>query len=507
MKMLRILAIAGIAAWFLSGCYQPAPDANPYQAPASEQDVVEISGTATRTPFMPATRDPEDPLLTPTPNPPAPVPTQRSDSQEYIVQVGDTLGKIAQRYQVTIDQIMAENNLVNPDQIAVGQTLLIPPPNVDAVASGFKLIPDSELVNSPSNAAFDVETFLLQKGGYLVSYAEDVDGKTLSGIQIVERVALEYSINPRLLLAVLEYQSGWVRSTRPEGWSLDYPMGYFDIWRTGLYKQLSFAANNLNKGYYLWKINGLGVWTLTDGRVVQVDPTLNAGTAGVHHLMSKLYGGADWDMAVSENGVFAVYLDLFGYPFDYSFEPMLPADLVQPGLQLPFEEGAVWAFTGGPHGGWDTGSAWAALDFAPPGEARGCVPSPAWVVASAPGLIVYSDHGAVIQDLDGDGLMQTGWSILYMHIATTDRVAVGNYLEAGDPIGHPSCEGGYSTGTHVHIARRYNGEWIAADGALPFVMDGWTASGYGVAYDGYLIKDGRTVEAWNGRSSINAIKR
>jgi murein DD-endopeptidase MepM/ murein hydrolase activator NlpD len=147
------------------------------------------------------------------------------------------------------------------------------------------------------------------------------------------------------------------------------------------------------------------------------------------------------------------------------------------------------------------------LDFAPPGEALGCFASEAWVVASAPGEIVYSDHGAVIQDLDGDGIWQTGWSIFYMHIDTWERVEVGTYLETGDRVGHPSCEGGFSTGTHLHIARRYNGEWIAADGTLPFVMDGWVSSGYGVEYDGYLTKGDRIVEAWNGRSSLNAIER
>jgi murein DD-endopeptidase MepM/ murein hydrolase activator NlpD len=94
-----------------------------------------------------------------------------------------------------------------------------------------------------------------------------------------------------------------------------------------------------------------------------------------------------------------------------------------------------------------------------------------------------------------------------MHIDSADRVQVGDYLEAGDPVGHPSCEGGYSTGTHLHIARRYNGEWIAADGSLPFVMDGWVSSGYGVEYDGYLTKGEMTVEAWDGRSPINAIQR
>ena len=37
----------------------------------------------------------------------------------------------------------------------------------------------------------------------------------------------------------------------------------------------------------------------------------------------------------------------------------------------------------------------------------------------------------MIQDLDGDGVWQTGWSILYMHMDTQDRVSVGTYVEAG----------------------------------------------------------------------------
>jgi hypothetical protein len=89
----------------------------------------------------------------------------------------------------------------------------------------------------------------------------------------------------------------------------------------------------------------------------------------------------------------------------------------------------------------------------------------------APGLIVRSGNGIVVIDLDGDGYEQTGWAVLYLHIATKDRIALGSWVETGDMIGHPSCEGGVTTGTHVHIARRYNGEWIPADQTLPFVLD------------------------------------
>ena len=43
----------------------------------------------------------------------------------YVVQPGDTLGAIAKKYNVTIEQLMKWNNITNPDIIAVGQRLVI----------------------------------------------------------------------------------------------------------------------------------------------------------------------------------------------------------------------------------------------------------------------------------------------------------------------------------------------------------------------------------------------
>jgi murein DD-endopeptidase MepM/ murein hydrolase activator NlpD len=187
-------------------------------------------------------------------------------------------------------------------------------------------------------------------------------------------------------------------------------------------------------------------------------------------------------------------------------EPLVPADLVQPSLQLPFESGRTWVFTGGPHGGWDTGSAWAAIDFAP-ADIAGCVASDEWVTASAPGVIVRSQYGAVLEDLDGDGYEGTGWVVLYMHLESRDRIAVGTVVAAGDRLGHPSCEGGVANATHVHLARKYNGEWIPADGTVPFVLDGWVSAGLGREYDGYLIKGDVTIEAYDGHAASNEISR
>jgi hypothetical protein len=84
---------------------------------------------------------------------------------------------------------------------------------------------------------------------------------------------------------------------------------------------------------------------------------------------------------------------------------------------------------------------------------------------------------------------------MYLHIATRDRVELGARLETGDKIGHPSCEGGSATGTHTHVARKYNGEWILAGGPMPFVMSGYQAANGDKPYQGELINGSRVVIA------------
>jgi len=505
-KILFLPLIALISLSFLNACIRSTEtDIEPWQPGlgmlTSEPEISKAD------PFVTDPRPIGQPILTPTPDDPHPIPGMRTEEEQYIVQGGDTLGQISDRFGLTVVQIAEANDIENINILSVGQTLIIPAVQPTVMGPGFKIIPDSELVAGPATASFDAADFIYSKNGYLIRYQEDVDGQMLSGFQIIQQIAMDYSVNPRLLIAMLEYQSGWITNANPRSNTLKYPLGLTDPFRDGLYKQLAWTANNLNRGYYLWRVNAVATWALTDGTVVPVNPTINAGTAAIQYFFSQLYDHKIWERSVYEDGFFAVYSDLFGYPFDYAVESVVPAGMVQPLMQLPFESGVTWAFTGGPHGGWGDGSAWAALDFAPFVDAVGCVSSDYWVTAMSDGLIIRAENGAVVQDLDGDGREQTGWTILYMHVEGRDRVQPGIFLRAGERIGHPSCEGGISNGTHVHIARRYNGEWIPADQDLPFVLDGWTSSGTGNEYDGFLQKGSTTLEAWDRNIPANAIER
>lgn len=503
MLALRIICLL-IFLVSLTACRQD-PYRPPEITPAGPFTILDGTSLPLST-LLPPVRGPGTPLVTPTPDRPHTLPTLRSGNEQYVVQPGDTLGEIAKRYQTSPEAIAAANGLSDLNQLEIGQVLDIPAPSAGMPGSATKIIPDSELVYGPASITFDTDSFVHHYGGYLATYHEEVNGELLSGAAIIQQIAENYSVNPRLLLAVLEHRSQWISNPSPAIESLDYPLLYQDPWRAGLYRQMAWAADELNRGYYAWRSGSTSNWVLADGNIVQIDSTINAGTAAIQHFFSRLDGRAEWDADVGYRGLFQTYFFLFGPPFDLAIEPLLPPNLTQPSMKLPFPPGEVWQFTGGPHGGWNSGSAWAALDFAPPGEPQGCASSDAWVTAAADGLILRVGNGAVLQDLDGDGYEQTDWVLLYMHIESRDRTLPGARLKIGDRIGHPSCEGGLSNGTHVHIARRYNGEWIPADGPVPFVLSGWRAESAGVEYNGYLRYGEQVVEAWEGSRPENQIQ-
>ena len=442
-----------------------------------------VISTKKATPTQPS----PTPTVTPTPAPPI----------LYTSQSADTLPALAARFGVMSSEITSDHELPAWEMIRPGQLLIIPN-RVGETGPSENIIPDSEVVFSPSALDFNIDSFVEQAGGYMSTYRQYLDDGWYTGAQVIQRVATETSINPRLLLALVEYRAGWVYG-QPGSLALtDYPLGYVNLDRQGLYKQLTWAIHSISYGYYAWREGRLQTVQFTDGQTVRMAPTLNAGTAAIQVLFAALYDLPRWMGALNGPGSFSeLYERMYGNPWlrAQTVEPLFPPDLTQPELELPFPAGRVWSFTGGPHSAWGLNSSWAALDFAPSSTQSGCIDSDEWVTASASGVVVRAKNGVVILDLDGDGREQTGWVLLYLHIATKNRVAVGMSLITGDPIGHPSCEGGEATGTHTHIVRKYNGEWIPADGPLPFVLSGWRAHEGSKEYDGTLTKDNEIVTA------------
>ena len=417
----------------------------------------------------------------------------------YYSQSGDTRVALGNRFEVQADEITSPNPLPPKESLIQPNQLLIIPNKGFSTAPVDRALPDSELILSPSAKDFSTAEYARQAGGYLSTYQEWID-HWYTGPEIITRVALENSISPRIFLALLEYQSHWVFGKPTNLAMVDYPMGWKVLKNRGLYLQLTWAARMLSTGYYGWRTGELTSITYMDGKTRErLAPQINAGTVALQYLYSKLddpqqLGGDIY----SPNGLPALYKKMFGDPWarSQSIEPLFPPNLTQPFLELPFLPGHTWALTGGPHYAWfpDAGSL-AALDLAPPADAPGCQIPDEKVTSVGPGVVTRSDRGVVAVDMDGDGYEETGWTIFYLHIADIDRVKVGDKLNTNDPIGHPSCQGGDATGVHVHIARKFNGEWMAADGPVPFVMSGYRALNGPAPYLGNMIKGTQTVVA------------
>ncbi len=124
------LAAAGGAAWLRWGAARPAGT-----------EPITVATTAATPAAMAATTEP-DPLpspavsstptatgepATPPATRPSPPATFTPLPSEYVVQSGDTLGAIAATFGVTVEELVALNNLANPDLIDVGTVLRLPP--------------------------------------------------------------------------------------------------------------------------------------------------------------------------------------------------------------------------------------------------------------------------------------------------------------------------------------------------------------------------------------------
>ncbi len=466
--------------------------------------------TPTSAPTPLPTRTPEptdDPLPTPSKSPSSPEAT--TSPLIYYSQAGDTLPAIANRFGVGVKDIQASTDIPQTGLLSPG-VLLIIPDVLGEVGPGEIIMPDSEVVFSPSALDFNIQQFVQKSGGYLLNYTEWLSTGTYTGSDVIYRVAIDNSINPRLLLALLDFKSNWVRGQPTNLQETEYPMANTDFRTHGLYRQLSWTVQQLAIGYYGWRNGLLTEITFPDGSTMRINPMSNAGSVALQYLFSKWYNEAEWYAALfSPQSLPQRMDDMFGNPWlrAQSVEPLYPITLKQPLMELPFQPSLPWSLIAGPHSAWGPDGALAALDFGPPSTKSGCEPSQEWVTAMAPGVVVRSESGLVAVDLDGDGYEQTGWAVIYLHIASQDRIPVGTMLETNDKIGHPSCEGGVAMGTHVHISRKFNGEWILADGPVPFTLSGCVAHNGTRAYLGSLVCGDKEIIANDQSNPSSLIQR
>ena len=180
-------------------------------------------------------------------------------------------------------------------------------------------------------------------------------------------------------------------------------------------------------------------------------------------------------------------------------------------FRLPWAADEAWFFVGGPHCDSATdicpnGAERYALDFAPRAPLTGFLCDPSandeyWVTAAAAGVVRIADR-SLVEVEHGDGI-RTG----YYHLrSSTLAVAPGDFVEAGAPLGNPSCEhrrGGAAPGPHVHFyfcaiddpaaaCLDNRPSLLAAEGRT---LSGWRIQTVGQNYSGSLVRGDETRTA------------
>ena len=146
----------------------------------------------------------------------------------YTSQSGDSLDVVATHFGVQPSEITSAGPLSSTGFINPG-TLLFLPNRLSLTPStpSQPIIPDSELVDSPSAVGFDIAGYVNSAGGELSTFKDYHNPVgTISGAEAVRIISVGSSISPRLLLALIQYYTGWVQGQSKPGLDEKHLFGY-----------------------------------------------------------------------------------------------------------------------------------------------------------------------------------------------------------------------------------------------------------------------------------------
>lgn len=321
---------------------------------------------------------------------------------------------------------------------------------------------------------FDIEAYLVARAPALAQHAE-----------AISHWAGYTSISPRVLLTLLEMQTGLLSSGGRSlvAGDLARPFG-----------NLSSAASVADQ-----------VRDVADqmARKLYADPTpLEASEFGGERAQQGALQAVLARGKQANPEAFAdTYQRLFGHRFDLQ-SALAPQNQSLAGsveamsapnglLRFPFPWGANW-HVGGAHTNTGSGNyPMSSLDMSQ-GGGWGSNQSNVWVSSAAGGQ--FKRHSSCFAEV----VHPNGWSTTYYHLMNIQYgtgANIGQLVRIANPantIGQALCNGGHSTGPHQHFSLKRYGAWQHLNGAY---ISGWRITAIGSSYDTncsryYLVRNG-----------------
>lgn len=363
-------------------------------------------------------------------------------------------------------------------------------------------IEDGNLFGFPEG--FDVQVFLNNQPGLLKSFYDTNEGNLVSVADAITFYSQLSGIDPRILLSLIEVKTGLITDPNAGDQQVNACFGNRDPEQSGFLTQLRWGLDTLLDFYDQASQEGfLGKLILADNQEFQLEPTINPASFAINAFLAYKTDHNTWVGLIGDgpNSFKQIYENFFG-PLGTNTPGASLTALTE--LRLPWGNGETWYYTGGPHTGSAGGVRYskAAIDFAP-GGGSGCFNSGSWVRAAKAGTVVYANCNFVRIDHGG------GWSTGYFHLSSI-QVHVGQQVQVGTKLGHPSCGVGAScgwsgraTGSHVHFDTRINNKPQRIAGTS---LDGWVVGAAASDYYGTLTL-GSTVKnaSWTRKDSTNGI--
>ncbi|MEZ0395395.1 MAG: CARDB domain-containing protein, partial [Anaerolineales bacterium] len=409
-------------------------------------------------------------------------------------------------------------------------------PPVHAQAGGLSaaVLSDGQFVYGPNVNGFDLTAWLEANAPHLLPYAADLEG-----------FASYASLNPRLLLALMELRTGLVSNLAAD------PANPFGWPQSGFEAQVQAAAEVLTSAYYLHlhrysaldpAERSLPPLPLPDGSELTLAPEVNAGTYAVLAFLAQTETADSLPAALES--LPAVWAVLFPAddPLDESNQVYIPGSLAAQStpppsmLQLPYQRGEAWRFWGVHHNMGYTGTDASSIDFTNewrywicPDPLNDCMEGYApYDLSPYP---IRAAHSGWITTIAGNkwGITapcqatiytnydRTGWATRYYHLENVQATpgappvpiaqnAILGYM--ADTKKEALCNGGASSGHHVHFSLMYNGAFVPIDGTA---LTGWVihpqydASGNLVPYgsETYLSRGGQIIYAYQSIPILN----
>jgi len=315
-----------------------------------------------------------------------------------------------------------------------------------------------------------------------------------------------YSINPKILISLMEAKSGIL--TNPTEQSIAKPFGDLSN-KASFAEQVKDVASQLTKRFYAFRRLSHDQESTQRHLLKLIVPT-SAATVAIKGVLTT----HDKDNVIGNDdfyNFFTAYENVFlegktallnqhvlvknNKPIsnESANKPQTSAAAAAPTMYLPWSSGWSWR-AGGAHG--NDGSSWplSALDFYYPSNNGGWGGNKPYV---------YSAHGGTVTRYSSCSMRVThssGIATSYYHMDNL-QYNTGSYVNAGTYIGRYAnnynqalCQGGQSTGPHLHMALLRNGYWESLNG---YYLSGYYVKTGSSQYDSncsrnYLWKNNRT---------------